>query len=205
MTTVDESWARIVAWSREHAPATVATLGPPATGADIAAVERVLGVALPADLEALYRNVNGMSDPERFPAGLLPPYCRLLSIREGLDTRQGWLGVFAGEEYDEDLEDDLDITVAGTAGGRWRERWMPIAADTGFITVFVDLRDGPSHGCVMDFDKVDGADREVGWPGVTAMLTEVADALDHDLVVHGYRPEVDGYGRLGWRPAPSPR
>ncbi|MER5967756.1 SMI1/KNR4 family protein [Streptomyces sp. NPDC002057] len=64
MTTdlVQDSWNRIDAWLREHAPRTFATLRPPAENEEIAAAQEELGVVFPPDLVASLLRHNGAVD-----------------------------------------------------------------------------------------------------------------------------------------------
>jgi hypothetical protein len=42
----------------------------------------------------------------------------------------------------------------------------------------VDLRPGPWHGCVSEWDHEQGFLDVPSWRGITAMLTDIADALE---------------------------
>ncbi|MFD4693506.1 SMI1/KNR4 family protein [Streptomyces sp. NPDC058463] len=64
---VQDSWTRIDAWLREHAPRTFATLRPPAGDEEIAAAQEELGVTFPPDLVAsLLRHNGALEGPEAF-------------------------------------------------------------------------------------------------------------------------------------------
>ncbi|MFC9397488.1 SMI1/KNR4 family protein [Streptomyces sp. NPDC057027] len=64
---VQDSWTRIDAWLREHAPRTFATLRPPAGDEEIAAAQQELGVTFPPDLVAsLLRHNGALEGPEAF-------------------------------------------------------------------------------------------------------------------------------------------
>lgn len=64
---VPDSWNRIDAWLREHAPRTSATLRPPAGDGEIAAAQQELGVTFPPDLVAsLLRHNGALEGPEAF-------------------------------------------------------------------------------------------------------------------------------------------
>lgn len=64
---VQDSWTRIDAWLREHAPRTFATLRPPAGDKEIAAAQEELGVTFPLDLVAsLLRHNGALEGPEAF-------------------------------------------------------------------------------------------------------------------------------------------
>ncbi|WP_460353841.1 SMI1/KNR4 family protein [Actinoallomurus acanthiterrae] len=195
ITDVQSSWDRISTWLRAHSPTTAEAVNAPATDKAIEAAERAVGVPLPADLRAWYRAADGM-DRYSHPGALLPPRYASCPLEEALDTHR-----FRWDTDDEAWgeEADVDAAPAGTTGRRWSRHWLPIAKDVGFVTVFVDLRDGPFRGCVMEYDKYEAAYERPVWPSVSAMLAEVADALDHGGVAAGYRPGVDSDGRLEWR------
>lgn len=59
---VQDSWNRIDAWLREHAPRAFATLQPPAGEEEIAAAQEELGVTFPPDLVASLLRHNGAVD-----------------------------------------------------------------------------------------------------------------------------------------------
>ncbi|MFE6060745.1 SMI1/KNR4 family protein [Streptomyces sp. NPDC056431] len=59
---VRDSWNRIDAWLREHAPRTFATLQPPAGDEEIVAAQEELGVTFPPDLVASLLRHNGAVD-----------------------------------------------------------------------------------------------------------------------------------------------
>jgi hypothetical protein len=72
----------------------------------------------------------------------------------------------------------------GAAGDECRGGWQPEFASfvpiansgTGDCLV-VDLRPGPLRGCAMEWYNHGGL--AARWPSVTAMLTDIADALEH--------------------------
>jgi hypothetical protein len=76
--------------------------------------------------------------------------------------------------------------------------WLPIADDGGGGYLFADLRHGPSHGCVMQWDKCEAATLKPQWPSVTTMLAEIADALQHKTDIDGCQPEAHDDGTLDW-------
>jgi len=71
---VAESWARVVAWCKEHAPATAEAIRPPAGISALREAEALTG-GWPDDLRTWYALADGT---ERTPAGyVLPFYCPL--------------------------------------------------------------------------------------------------------------------------------
>lgn len=94
----------------------------------------------------------------------------------------------------------LDEASAGTAAEiPWLPSWLPIAAHPGGGHLFLDLREGPMHGCIGEMDKEDVGFWKPVWPSVTAMLAEIADALVNGTAAKGhYRARVEDDSRLYW-------
>ncbi|MFJ3301488.1 SMI1/KNR4 family protein [Streptomyces bacillaris] len=101
---VQDSWTRIDAWLREHAPRTFATLRPPAGSEEIAAAQQELGVVFPPDLVAsLLRHNGALEGPEAFRfstgdrllgvSGILGDTGFMRGVDQGLDgeTEDYWL------------------------------------------------------------------------------------------------------------------
>ncbi|MEU9874069.1 MULTISPECIES: SMI1/KNR4 family protein [unclassified Actinomadura] len=200
-STVDESWDRILGWLTQHAPATLERIGPPAADADIAAAEEAVGARLPADLVAWWRLANGSASSwshQRFD--LLPGYCPF-RIEHALDSRRVWWQVWHDQMIGEGLLTEEVFTKAqadpaGTEARMWLLAFLPIAGSGG-ADLFVDLRSGPRRGCVREFDRV-STDGEVRWGSVTAMLADIADALDNHGRIGGYEARPDEDGVLFW-------
>jgi cell wall assembly regulator SMI1 len=79
MSTVDDAWQRIQAWLAGNAPATLATLRPPAAPGQVVAAEAELGLAFPTDLTASLRRRDGATpdhDDTAWTCFGLPPYYR---------------------------------------------------------------------------------------------------------------------------------
>jgi cell wall assembly regulator SMI1 len=191
---VDDSWHRIVAWLRAHAPLMADDLNPTADARTLAEAAAAVGVPLPADLVAWWRRADGMRQP-RSAGTLLPPHFVPLSVGQALRSRRTWLDVA------DDTPHPADAALPGPAGTPWNvwlPVWLPIASDGGGGELFVDLRSGEAHGCVMAFDKVDAATSPPVWPSVRAMLADVADALEFATAAGAYRVWVDERGALSW-------
>ena len=191
--SVDESWDRISRWLDRYAPAVAGVVGPPASSREIAEVADGLGVPVPADLAAWWRRANGVPG-----MWLLPPFHEPYSVARALESRRGWLkvqGCYGGDPDDQEEFAEMSAEPAGTPGGQWLPRWLPIAG--GGYELFVDLRPGPSHGCVMSYDSESGAGPAL-WPGVEAMLADVAEGMERDRWVAGYRIWGAEDGRIEW-------
>ncbi|TDB91242.1 SMI1/KNR4 family protein [Actinomadura sp. 7K534] len=202
ISTVDASWDRITAWLAQHAPATLERVGPPATDAEIDAVREVMGVDLPADLVAWWRRANGSASSWSGQELDLLPLYRPCRIDHALSSRDVWLHVWHDQAIEQgwvtrEILTQAEAKPAGTQAGTWLKGFLPIASDGGGTDLFVDLRSGPMHGCVREFDKV-STDGEPRWANVAAMLAETADALENQSPIDDYRPCLDHDGILYW-------
>ncbi|MFF5078542.1 SMI1/KNR4 family protein [Actinoplanes sp. NPDC000266] len=179
-----EPWDRIVEWLRQHCPADAADVRAPAAEADLEAAESAVGVPLPVDLAAWWRTADGVGPRFHLLPGFAP-----YSVRDALASRRTWLEV---------SEPSGDTEPAGSAcHGVWLPQWLPVAGNGSGDDLFVDLRPGPAFGCVGRFDheiwEYDGP----RWPGITAVLTEVGEALATGRAINHQQPRIVD-GRLSW-------
>lgn len=203
---VDESWDRIVNWLSRHAPPVAGAVNPPATEPALARAEAAVGTQLPADLVAWWRRAGGMRMTNPHPGALLPPGFVPCSVDDALESRRIWLEVTRGGG----AEPESSSGLAGSPWDTWLPVWLPIASDGGGTDLFVDLRDGPAHGCVVEYDKVGAAGSEnwqepdvSRWPSVGAMLADVAEALEQETPIGGDRIWVSDDGTISWDSALS--
>lgn len=183
-----ESWQRVAAWLARYAPSYRATLNGPAGEDELVAVERTLGVELPADLRRWWLDVNGIRPGARRVSGsLIPEHYHPCSAESALAVRGMMLNV-QHDIYPAELHEQLVRFVseqtrqpAGTvplhSGFVWLPPWLPLAADGMGGGLFVDLRGGPRYGCVMVYAK-DGGPTGPVWPNVSTMWAQVADTLE---------------------------
>lgn len=205
-TDVELSWQRIRAWAERFTPAVAATFRPPATHDDLAAADDAMGIALPADLLAWWSLMDGVTEDAARAGSLLPPFYDPYPVRAALASRQRWLRIWHEPNLSVDADHIAEMSAqpAGSeCGFTWLPSWLPVAGDGGGDDLFVDLRPGPLHGCVMTFDKVEGANGGPQWTSVAAMLGDIADALEHRSVleVDNHPPTLVGLlddGRLKW-------
>ncbi|MFI6102248.1 SMI1/KNR4 family protein [Lentzea sp. NPDC051213] len=175
------SWTGIEAWARTNLPELVFL--PPSSAADIAAAEETLGRALPGDLAAWWRQYGGVGD-EYTRWEFVPPSWQPHSLREALHFRTLMIDAIRGIAFSSpDEEAAYEATALAEPAGTpcsdlWLPAWLPIAADGCGWELFVDLRGGPAHGCVMEWDKYGGAEGEPLWPNVTEMFDHALRALD---------------------------
>lgn len=175
------SWTGIESWARTNAPGL--PFQPPSSAADIAAAEEVLGLTLPPSLATWWQQFGGTGDKyTRWE--LIPDSWQPHSLREALHFRTLMIDAirgiaFSSPEEERAYEAEALREPAGTPCTElWLPAWLPIAADGCGWELFVDLRGGPSHGCVMEWDKYGGAESEPLWTDVTAMFEFALRALE---------------------------
>lgn len=177
---VDRAWTRIETWLAANAPASAASLRPPADDAAIAEAQRMVGVRLPAELVASLRRHDGVPqtsvDTFVFPAFMHP-----LPAEDIADHAEMLCGVL------EDLGEDDAV------GPWWHGQYVPLAVDHGGDSLFLDAdarlgRQYHESGIVFDRPT-----------SLTALLEQTADALiGVGPLADEYRPVVEK-GLLDWR------
>ncbi|MFE5482928.1 SMI1/KNR4 family protein [Streptomyces sp. NPDC056527] len=184
-STVSESWARIDAWLRTHAPASFHVLAPPADPDAVEKAQTDMGLRFPPDLLDSLACHDGQIKwanifPERPPA----PVAEIVSFwRMSVDI--------AG--------DDPDLCEPHEEGGEpwWHAQWIPWAHSDSDAQV-IDMREGPDQGRVGSSQHDDTATFEGGWPSLSAYLKHVADVLDHGGTVGPWAPYLTSGGELWW-------
>jgi cell wall assembly regulator SMI1 len=179
--SVNAAWTRIERWLAAHAPATFASLRPPASPATIAAAQAALGRPLPPELVASLRRHDGTTADGR-AAFTLPPFYRPVSAT---DIPAYWR-VSCGV-----IED-----LPGSDPWWWTPAYTPFAADGSGDELILDQRPGRSPH-VGEFDIEQGTTL-TRWPAtLTALLEVTADALETGHPWNGFQPAVTA-GALRW-------
>lgn len=210
-TAVERAWHRIEDWLSQYAPRFRAALNPPATAAEVDTVADSLGIELPADLRMWWGLSNGVRHIAGRPGGhLIPdssdPYPASAAIRDWrmhLEVQQ--------KLYPPSMREEMERFVAAQnsqpAGTLlpewyWLPRWLPIAGDGMGGGLFMDLREGPLHGCLVEFSR-EHRGTTPRWESVTQLWVDVADLLDTvdtDLLRNDRIDDL----RIGrWRPPNS--
>jgi cell wall assembly regulator SMI1 len=179
---VDQAWQRIERWLRGNAPASYASLDPPAAAKDIAATERFMSVTFPADLAASLRRHDGARTTDLRAAFSLPPFYVLSSLDR---IRANWRTRCAVLER------------SGEEPGRWwHPRYVPFAEDFSGDCLVVDQRpEGAGRvGVQSHEDRVffDGRPSSV-----VELLEATATALESGRPYDSARPRVTD-GVLDW-------
>lgn len=188
MAELEESWARVTAWLAANAPASHATLNPPATAAELDACERVLTLALPAELRRLLLVSNGAAEfgadgTYHREAAFLPGGHRLLSAAE-LARESRDLVYIAG-----DLGDDM-------TGYWWHPQWVLFGRHVAADGMAIDQRPGPGQGAVGEFMHEDSTKFTMG-ASLGEYFAKVADSIENGTDFLYFRPFVND-GSLDW-------
>lgn len=185
---LEESWARVTAWLAAHAPASYATLNPPATAAELDACEQVLTVPLPSDLRRLLLVNNGAAelDPDETyhrEAAFLPVGHRPLSATELALESRDLVGIARG------IGEDM-------LGCWWDPEWVLFGRDVAACGMAIDQRPGPRQGAVGEFDLGGNMEFTMG-ASLAEYLAKVADSIENGTDFCYLRPAVKA-GSLDW-------
>jgi cell wall assembly regulator SMI1 len=200
---VQDAWERIDRWLAGNAPRLRAGAGPSVSTSDIDAVVSELGLSLPYDLVSLWRKLDGVRTD--LLQCLIPPGYEPLTAAGSLRCwrrhralQYDWYPVELHSQLDEFLA-RLAAAPAGscTTEQVWVSAWLPVASDVHGRCLVVDLRDGPRRGCVMRYAVDHGCEGPL-WPGVAAMLDDVALSLEDGVWAGEMYRKVDEHGRLYW-------
>jgi cell wall assembly regulator SMI1 len=199
MTTdlVENSWDRIDGWLREHAPRTLASLGPPAAAEEIRAAEEELDVAFHPDLVASLRRHNGAQGAEAFQ---FTTHDRLLSVREIVEAARFLRGIAA------DLEEEWGEEGDGGFDYYWHHDYLKFGSyDVTADGLTIDCRPGVrSYGAVGRFFDESGTSFGHA-ESLGAYLADVADRLESGRAVPGNgATPVTFNGRLIWEAVGDP-
>jgi cell wall assembly regulator SMI1 len=183
---VNRAWDRIERWLRAYAPATLATLNPPASARRVRAAEAEMSVGFPADLVASLRRHDGARTTNLYTVFQLPPMYGLMSLD---DLRRDWrtrCGIIerAGDQ----------------PGWWWHAKFVPFAQDFGGDVLVVDQR--PEGGGRFGLHShEDGMHFEGERDSLVSLLEQTARALESGQPYGRYRAEVNEAGGLDWVPA----
>ncbi|WP_328475025.1 hypothetical protein OHA21_17090 [Actinoplanes sp. NBC_00393] len=195
--SVAESWELIDEWLLRSVPHIRAMLAPPATPAELREVERVCGVELPADLADWWRGANGMGPGTMSYALIVPPGLYLQSTHQAIthlhETREIAIDAAKARRFHyETVDEQADAQAYDAAVARMMRApagtvdpdleqvlvhlpaWIMVARESRCY--FVDCREGPLHGCVMQ-QGAHGGESGPLWPSVAAMWAETSDVL----------------------------
>lgn len=173
------SWCRAL---NDMGFAVEAFLNPPASEAELLALQEEIGFDLPDDLKALYLKANGQIDiyhaESAEPGKVLTPFFGaydFISIERAVTSYRLWKGIF--DEYGETFHESFNEEIIGVRQGDpvypeyWRPGWLPFSIDGGGNSYAVDLSPPPSgtYGQVIVIGS-DEDERRVLAPSISAFL-----------------------------------
>jgi cell wall assembly regulator SMI1 len=128
-----ELWTRYTTWLEKNAPASRANLAPPASGQDIAALERRIGVELPDDVHGIWMLNDGQRDAmiatRLSPATVCLPTLSFLSTKLVADVWGEWETLRQGAGVAE-LDAACRSSVPGVVRPLYTHpRWIPLWSD----------------------------------------------------------------------------
>lgn len=124
-------WDRLEGWLSGHWPEGLYDLNPPATDAEISALETALGVRLPADFIACLKIHNG----QKALAGGLFDGAEFLSTAAILTQWEIWKGLLDEGDFDSILSNP----ELGIKNDWWNARWIPFTHNGGGDHYCLDL------------------------------------------------------------------
>ncbi|MCX5199769.1 molybdenum cofactor biosysnthesis protein MoeA [Streptomyces sp. NBC_00249] len=196
--TVALSWARIVRWLQENAPASAAALNPPATDTDLQYLSGALGSPVPEPLETWLCLNNGSTAKDsitQIPGGqqldvhqdssIFPRDMVFLDCQRIISNHRDFLHI-AGDIGDEDW---------------WKPTWIPILAH--FDSHSGLTMDAGMHGATSPLLSYSESDYpRPHSPSLGEFLADVADALEQTNLdgplTRRHQASVQD-GRLVWK------
>jgi cell wall assembly regulator SMI1 len=186
---IGDSWTRIEAWLKEHAPDTYAGLNAPATDDAIRSAEEVLPGPLPDDFRAFYARHDGQSGVTPTVAGRW----ELLPLQAVLSNWKGQKELLDDGTYKERLDDGTYVDTEATPVGPvrpvwWNEKWIPFADDGAGDSQCIDLdpADGGQVGQIVIYWH-DQPKREWVAGSLSEWLARLADDLEAGKYAKGAR------------------
>lgn len=183
---------------------TYAALAPPADPADIAAIERVIGLPLLKPLVMSLLRHDGLLDQR---GSLLPGFYRPMSAREIAAAWQLFTDFYDKRTADEKGEEaDYDFMKIGASRVLYgHPQLIPIARDVGGGCLVLDHRPEIDRGRVHEAEATEGLMRvsHEMWTSLPVLMEAIATSLETYQPLNDYTPVVDEEQRLYWdfRPA----
>jgi cell wall assembly regulator SMI1 len=181
---VNRAWERIEKWLAANAPASAATLAPPASPAAISKVQQQIGVPIPAELIAFLRRHDGAGTNMR-DGFTLPPFYIPMSTEGIISEAKMMCDVLGSSGSD------------GSVGSWWHGQVIPVAFDGGGGNLLLDQRPGRG-GRLGDHDEETEMMFNTYPRSLTELLEQTATSLETgNAALKRYHPKVVA-GALEW-------
>ena len=177
MSTVEESWSRIINWCRSNQPEAVSNLRAGATEEAIQEAESAMGVEFPHDLKMLYELADGSETdyPGQFDDGHW--FMPLSAATEHYRTMIQFADEQPVDAFDfwrSQVEDHI-ISVKGPVKPHmFSKRWVPLTTSEGAVHRYVDLDPAPG-----------------GKAG--QVIQHYPEACSHEVLAHSLADYLAGY------------
>lgn len=189
---VTRLWKKIELWLEDHAPVTAANLSPAGAPVELDAFERDVGLRFPTELKQWWSCCGG-SVGDSFTE-VIPPFYTPYAVGESWRV---WSEL--RDEPSRRADGSIRAYQAGSGQSRFHPAWIPIAGDGFADELIVDLRSGPLHGCVMEWEQEAGRVGTPVWSTVETMLADIHRALTEGVPAGYCRATVTEDGRLDWQ------
>ncbi|MDH4323977.1 MAG: SMI1/KNR4 family protein [Betaproteobacteria bacterium] len=177
-TSIGDLWQRIERALERHAPEAAATLAPPATEEQVAALEAAIRQALPADLRASLRVHDGQSDPTGCHS-----FCDGGMLLNTVEIADRWRMVT-------EMDEENRASAAPGQGPWWKTSCIPFTdAEGDKLCVDMDPSLGSRTGEVVCHIHDSEIERGLG-ASYEAWLSSLAQRLEAG------RFRIDAYGYL---------
>lgn len=144
---IQTTWDALAAEIAKHVENIESRLEPPASLEDIAVSEKTIGMPLPAELKAMYKIHNGLD-----VSGFLPDVSSndkdmTFSILSAAEVGE-YFDMYDGNAAERGGLWKLfphwlkALTAGNTAGGLWKQGWIPFATDGGGDVQCIDINKG---------------------------------------------------------------
>lgn len=131
--------------------------------------------------------------------GMLLPENLLLSQSEAASTTQMIADIWSDTPPGETRLTSGDVALAGEIVGTWLPGYLMIGNDAVAGGYFLDLRDGPRHGCVRTWDKTAADEWGTDAESLAELIDQVVEAIQSNGQIKGLRPVITD-GSLSWQP-----
>ncbi|RIJ76817.1 hypothetical protein D1871_10350 [Nakamurella silvestris] len=197
---LERLWGRVLNWCAVNAPETAARIRPSAGPEAIHQAEATTGHSWPPELKEWFSLHDG-DGAQGESTALLPNYGPL-SLDDATQIWESFAELMA-EQYEASYFDPDARSIQqgeGEPAGREAMMFLPSFIPIGGADpyyLFVDVRPGEQSGCVTAWDHTAADQHGPIWPSLTAMVADLAAALEGGTECNGYLPGVH-QGRLGW-------
>ena len=195
--TLVQAWNQYSAVLSERAPASWAAVRPPAPGPPTVCQELELAED---DVVTTWFTLHDGTGSD-LDTGMVLPENLMLSQSAAVISTRMIREIWAGQPVGMTAETEGDVALAGEAMGTWLPEYLMIAEDAVAGGLFLDLRNGPLHGCVRRWDKGEADTWGTAGRSLAALIKQVSRALSSDTGLIDDLRAVVTDGAVTWEAA----